>query len=131
MTDFNGLPGGGVTSKCDKDKDDTGIAWSNYALSTGPDTGHVIAAPGVCINSTWKGGGYKVMSGTSMASPHVAGAAALCIATGACAGLGPSGITAKLRSDAALRPSSYGFLDDPYRPLSGRYYGNLVYAGGY
>ena len=31
------------------------------------------AAPGVAIASTWKGGGYSTISGTSMASPHVAG----------------------------------------------------------
>ena len=43
--------------------------------SRGPEV--ALAAPGVGILSTWKGGGYRVANGTSMACPHVAGSLAL------------------------------------------------------
>jgi len=48
--------------------------------SVGPEV--ELAAPGAEIPSTWKGGDYKIASGTSMAAPHVTGTAALVIATG-------------------------------------------------
>jgi subtilisin family serine protease len=73
LADFNGLPGGGAAPTCRADEDDTLANFSNY----GPRVD--IIAPGVCILSTWNDGGYNTISGTSMASPHVAGAAALYI----------------------------------------------------
>jgi major intracellular serine protease len=36
-----------------------------------------IAAPGTNVYSAWPGGGYKLLSGTSMATPHITGAMAL------------------------------------------------------
>jgi subtilisin family serine protease len=43
-------------------------SWSNWG---NPPVD--LAAPGVSVLSTYKGGGTKTLSGTSMASPHVAG----------------------------------------------------------
>jgi subtilisin family serine protease len=71
LTDFNGASGGGASPTCFDDGDDTFADYSNF--------GNVvdIMAPGSCILSTAPGEGLDTLSGTSMATPHVTGAAAL------------------------------------------------------
>ena len=63
-----------VISVSATNQDDTFATFSNYAPK------NELAAPGVSINSTMRGGGYGIMNGTSQATAHVSGAAAILLA---------------------------------------------------
>ncbi|HSE67061.1 MAG TPA: S8 family serine peptidase, partial [Gemmatimonadales bacterium] len=75
LSDYNGAPGGlAKETSCSSailGKDDVLASYSNWGSVID------IAAPGSCIDSTMPGQEYRSIPGTSMASPHVAGAAAI------------------------------------------------------
>ena len=135
ITDSDGKAGGtGGAPTCYSGVDDQYAPFSNYAV-TNAAASHTIAAPGVCILSDWKIG-YNTRSGTSMASPHVAGTVALCFGNGGkagpCTGLTPDLVIQKIRSDAAAHAdASNGFTGDPNHSIPGKNFGYLVWAGGY
>jgi subtilisin family serine protease len=70
-------------------------------------------APGVSIYSTYKGGVYKTLSGTSMASPHMAGLAALVVGYGIKEPAKVVEVLKKSASSLGLKPEEegYGLVD--------------------
>jgi subtilisin family serine protease len=122
IADFDGLPGGlatpggtpelppcgtpGGTELTDiDDVDDTRAEFSNYG------SGVEVAASAVCVDSTRlaaAGGGYVAGSGTSLATPQVAGAAALIASRS-----NPSSRADVLRiRDRLSKKGSYDWVDD-------------------
>ncbi len=101
LADFDGVSGGLGAPTCMADRDDTLADFSNR--------GRVIdvTAPGTCILSTVPGG-YAEISGTSMASAHVTGAAALLAA-----GRPPSGRSDVVAiHDTIVATGNGGWTDD-------------------
>ena len=133
IADSDGQAGGVGEPTCSGTTDDTPAFFSNFAVTLA-DQAHTVAAPGDCIWSTWIAPSTAGrLSGTSQASPHVAGTVSLCIATGTCIGT-PAQIIQKVMGDAAaynIANTGYGFQGDPLRPISGKYYGYLIRAALY
>jgi subtilisin family serine protease len=91
LTDLDGEPGGlGGCWLFIWYCDDTLAEFSNFGSTVD------VIAPGTQIYSDWTGGGYATEMGTSMASPHVAGVAALILA--AYPGLAPADVEDLLKS---------------------------------
>jgi subtilisin len=83
LADFDGEPGGLLNQgfvysspnpDCTENQDDSFACFSNFG------SGVDIMAPGTKIKSTYLNGGTATLHGTSMSSPHVAGAAAIYLA---------------------------------------------------
>jgi hypothetical protein len=97
LADFDGRPGGrgrqaSVCPWYSPDQDDTYLDESNFGVDVD------LIAPGKCILSTYRDGLYAWETGTSMASPTVAGAAALVAAANP--GARPGQIRQALLKDA-------------------------------
>jgi subtilisin family serine protease len=124
MVDYDGVPGGlgsGDYVSC-KNSDGTGGTLHSdeaFACFSNYGEGVDICAPGVRIYSTWPQTlgdltGYHTISGTSMAAPHVAGAAALYTALNRASRTQTKAwvddVTAALTS-SGWRVGDYGYFD--------------------
>ena len=114
----------GIVSVAASDSNDASAYFSNIGLASVD-----IAAPGVSTLSTVPTGtcslcdpsGYKLLSGTSMATPHVTGVAA------ALFHVNPSASAANIR-DVILNPASYDALSDSRLKVTTTTGGRLNFA---
>ncbi|MEI7480809.1 MAG: S8 family peptidase [Elusimicrobiota bacterium] len=77
-----------------------------YFSSRGAEIAFI--APGVDVPSTYKGSAYKTASGTSMASPHVAGLAVIAVAGGANTPAKVRAALNKAASSLGMKPTEEG-----------------------
>jgi subtilisin len=106
MADSDGAPGHEGLATCSGQEDDTFFFFSNFGLAVD------IAAPGDCIASLWKDGTIRLESGTSAASPHVAGAVADYISSFSGTRPMPDQVRTWLLTEASeLQNSDVGFSD--------------------
>lgn len=123
MADSDGQPEG-IGADTSYGADDSFASFSNYSASGAID----LLLPGVDIYSTYKGGGYATMSGTSMASPHAAGLVALYIAENGRASdaAGVTAVRQALIDGGVAQDSDQGLatLNDP-----DDYWENIGWAG--
>jgi subtilisin len=107
FSDLDGQPGGlfaGTPCRAGE-TDDAFATFSNYGTDVD------IAAPGVCIWSLGQDGGIVRKSGTSMAAPHVTGAAAIYLDANPSAS--PWEVKAWLQGTGRSQFSADGFSGDP------------------
>ena len=91
------------------DATDTKAGWANYGTCVD------IFAPGVSIASAWYDGATRTISGTSMATPHVAGAAALYLERNPTAA--PAQVASALTGNATANVVKSGGSGSPNRLL--------------
>jgi len=103
----------GVMTVAAIDSSDAEASFSNYGSCVD------VWAPGVGILSTRRNGGVTTMSGTSMASPHVAGTAALHLSSNI--GASPAAVESALAAKAV----PMGTFSKDGRPIT------MVYSGDF
>lgn len=97
-----------VVSVAATDNNDTLASFSNFGSWVD------VAAPGVCIASTYKGSSYVYLSGTSMATPYVSGVAALVWAQTGLARVSPNNQTVVTQIESTANPLGKAGVDWKY-----------------